>query len=396
MANPFTVQPAQYGQGLAGLGQSLAQAGQIKQQRDKEARLQQAEAEQKAELEEVFAQAEEALVNKDYDAINTISIRYPKVGENVLKALGADDERKQKNIIETGFKVLQNPENYDQIIDDNPIFAEQMGGADLAKKTYAENPEKTLDQARQLLAWTGGDQWKQFREYEKGEKPEIKVGRFQYKDTPDGFLKVDSATGEEETITIGSKAYKTIQDRKIAEIDKELELEGKIFDKSKKVRDRYDTKAKEFIAVKGAYDRIEASVEEPDAAGDIALIFNYMKMLDPGSVVREGEFATAQNAGGVDDSIRNMYNKLADGERLQPKQREMFANRAKKLFKKAEFANQKDRAETLNIGKRYGLTEADIFGDGSIYPAGDNAGVTIETNVTDMSDEDLMKELEGR
>jgi len=39
-------------------------------------------------------------------------------------------------------------------------------------------------------------------------------------------------------------------------------------------------------------------------------------MLDPGSVVRESEFATAQNAAGVPDQVRNMYNKVLSGTRL--------------------------------------------------------------------------------
>ena len=108
--------------------------------------------------------------------------------------------------------------------------------------------------------------------------------------------------------------------------------------------------------------RIAASIEEPDAAGDIALIFNYMIMLDPGSTVREGEFATASQAGGVDSTVLNMYNKLVDGQRLQPEQRTMFVGRANKLFSKAENQNQKDKTQALNIGRRFGLEANDIFG----------------------------------
>ena len=46
------------------------------------------------------------------------------------------------------------------------------------------------------------------------------------------------------------------------------------------------------------------------AAGDLSLIFKYMKMLDPGSTVREGEFANAENAKGIEDSLRALYNKI--------------------------------------------------------------------------------------
>lgn len=62
--------------------------------------------------------------------------------------------------------------------------------------------------------------------------------------------------------------------------------------------------------------------KNPTPQDDIAMIFTYMKTLDPGSVVREGEFATAQNAAGIDDTIRNQYNKVLNGTRLNPQQRQ--------------------------------------------------------------------------
>ena len=61
--------------------------------------------------------------------------------------------------------------------------------------------------------------------------------------------------------------------------------------------------------------------KNPTAQDDIALIFSYMKTLDPLSVVRKGEFAQAQNAAGVPENIRNAYNKAINGTRLNPEQR---------------------------------------------------------------------------
>ncbi len=52
------------------------------------------------------------------------------------------------------------------------------------------------------------------------------------------------------------------------------------------------------------------------AASQIGTIFSFMKMLDPSSTVREGEYATAQNTAGVSDKIRNSYNKAVDGSFL--------------------------------------------------------------------------------
>lgn len=71
---------------------------------------------------------------------------------------------------------------------------------------------------------------------------------------------------------------------------------------------------------------------EPSAAGDMSLIFSYMKLLDPGSTVREGEFANAQNAEGIPGRIMNLYNQARNGERLNPDQRKDFVNRAEQLY----------------------------------------------------------------
>ncbi len=115
----------------------------------------------------------------------------------------------------------------------------------------------------------------------------------------------------------------------------------------------------DFYKVRSAYDRVESS--NPDAAGDIALIFNYMKMLDPGSTVREGEFATAQNAAGVDDKTRNYFNKLMSGERLSAPQRTMFKKQAKSFFDGSSKRESSIRKGIGRIAENYGLNKDNIF-----------------------------------
>ncbi len=86
-----------------------------------------------------------------------------------------------------------------------------------------------------------------------------------------------------------------------------------------------------YVGINIAYQKVMAAAKEPSAAGDLALIFNYMKILDPASVVRETEFANAQNAAGVPDQIRNEYNRIKSGQRLNPEQRADFINQAKNI-----------------------------------------------------------------
>lgn len=91
------------------------------------------------------------------------------------------------------------------------------------------------------------------------------------------------------------------------------------------------------------------------AADDLALIFAFMKMLDPGSVVREGEFANAQNTAGIPDRIRNAYNRAISGTRLSDKQRNEFFETATTVMDNYSnsYADQAERSRSL--AESYGL-----------------------------------------
>lgn len=126
-----------------------------------------------------------------------------------------------------------------------------------------------------------------------------------------------------------------------------------------KFRKEYSDQTKGYQEVKSAYGRVLSS--EDNAVGDLSLIFGYMKMLDPGSVVREGEFATAQNAAGVPERIQNVYNKVISGERLSASQRNAFKGQAGKLYTTAQQQESQVRQGIERIAKGYGLKTENIF-----------------------------------
>lgn len=102
-----------------------------------------------------------------------------------------------------------------------------------------------------------------------------------------------------------------------------------------KLRQEYlmRTEKSGFPEVYSSYNKILNS--QDTAAGDVSMIFAYMKMLDPGSVVREGEFANAQNTAGIPDRVRAAYNNAINGERLAPTQRQSFKSEATNIFNNA-------------------------------------------------------------
>lgn len=126
-----------------------------------------------------------------------------------------------------------------------------------------------------------------------------------------------------------------------------------------KFRKEYNDQTQPYQAVKSAYGRVLSS--DDSAVGDLSLIFGYMKMLDPGSVVREGEFATAQNATGVPEQIINIYNKLRTGERLNASQRNSFKGQAKNLYSSALESEKTVRTGLERIATGYGLNKNNIF-----------------------------------
>ena len=121
---------------------------------------------------------------------------------------------------------------------------------------------------------------------------------------------------------------------------------GKAFGNEKDLRSEFTAQAKPFVELAQAFRKVEAAALNPSAAGDISLVYGYMKILDPGSTVMQGEQATAQNAGGVPDRIRATYNKALTGESLADNVRLDFYSQARNLI-------ESQRQMAADVGDRY-------------------------------------------
>jgi hypothetical protein len=108
----------------------------------------------------------------------------------------------------------------------------------------------------------------------------------------------------------------------------------------------------DFQVQASAIGRIAAAAADPSPAGDIALIFSYMKMLDPTSAVREREYATAESAGSIPTRIWGQYNKVLSGESLAPAQRADFMREAKAIYDAAKGQHDKLTGRYRTIAER--------------------------------------------
>jgi hypothetical protein len=122
---------------------------------------------------------------------------------------------------------------------------------------------------------------------------------------------------------------------------------------------QYWDRTKDYRAVLSSYEKVVGTSET--AAGDQALIYNFMKMLDPNSAVLPGEYATAQNAGSVPARFRAAYNKAVDGTILDAETRSDYRSQAKRILRTAQKSEQEVRKGITGMAERMGLNVANIF-----------------------------------
>lgn len=136
------------------------------------------------------------------------------------------------------------------------------------------------------------------------------------------------------------------------------------FSNTAELRKEYNSQpqTKSFTEVQSAFSKIKNAAKDPSPAGDMAMLYSYMKILDPGSTVREGEFSTAGNTGNLPTQIQNYYNKLKTGERLTPEQRADFLKSAKNTYLANEDQLMDARTRYSELARGQGFAEKDVIG----------------------------------
>jgi hypothetical protein len=111
------------------------------------------------------------------------------------------------------------------------------------------------------------------------------------------------------------------------------------------------------------YERMKSIGKDATGASDLALVFSFMKVLDPTSAVREGEYANAQNTAGIPGWVTAQYNKALRGEILSPDQRTKFLNTADKIYSTAYKKQERIRGDFTDKATRAGVDPRDVLVD---------------------------------
>ena len=124
---------------------------------------------------------------------------------------------------------------------------------------------------------------------------------------------------------------------------------------------------KEFGDMKSAFKQVVSSLSQGTPIGDVAGATKIMKLLDPGSVVRESELGIAMAAAGRMDRLQNYFNNMMTGQILTPTQRQDFERLATELYAAAADGFNKKRGEYKEFGQAYGFKNLDT----ALGPAAD-------------------------
>lgn len=113
-------------------------------------------------------------------------------------------------------------------------------------------------------------------------------------------------------------------------------------DTTLKLSERYnqDPTTKATAEVRSSYERAQSLAAKPGKINDIGLVYSLMRSFDPGSTVREGEFAMAAKAGSWGDQVKAYVELAESGQMPAGKRAEIL-----ETIKKQAEAQERRQAE---------------------------------------------------
>ncbi len=131
----------------------------------------------------------------------------------------------------------------------------------------------------------------------------------------------------------------------------------KEFDQVVKLQSQYKELTKTVRVLEEGFSFAKTfDINTTSAYDDDALIFSYVKVLDPGSVVREGEYDIRKNATSIYNSLAAKYNLAFKGEgMITPDQRQQILDTMDTIYKSKREGYDKELADAVEVGEHFNL-----------------------------------------
>lgn len=385
--------------GMSGLQQGLARVAERKEKADRERRY-----------AEDYKEAMMAFRSGDFDKIAAVSMKNPQIGRMLTDLSAHKNKQTEQNYYYSMYKVLEDdsPENVQKVVENRKKILQSQGvgpeasiETDTFMQRFMENPAKMKKRLEMELAVKDPQRYTLFKKAMGAGSRDLTDEEKEYQTAVDGgfdgsFLEYKlQVGGKDKTDAIREYEYSVKNpgfvnsENQKKDAEKTRANQQKIFKLSSDLRKEFLSQSGEYQKVRDAYTRVKSSTENPSPAGDLSLIFNYMKMLDPGSVVRESEFQTAASAGSYGERIKAAVQRVGSGERLTDVMRRDFISKSNELFKGAERQHKRREKNYRGIAKKNNLPEDEVVVD--ITEAIDFGTQKTENPVSQMTEEQLRK-----
>ena len=121
---------------------------------------------------------------------------------------------------------------------------------------------------------------------------------------------------------------------------------------------------KEFGTIRDSYNQVQALARSGTNTDDVALTYSFMRMLDPTSVVREGEYALVGRANNLPGRVQTALARIDSGESLTPDLRQAMVQTAQRVY-------QERQSRYNEVVQQYrGYAEEDGFDPDRVVPLG--------------------------
>ena len=123
------------------------------------------------------------------------------------------------------------------------------------------------------------------------------------------------------------------------------------------LRKEYNGQLKEagYMDLEQNYEKIKRAIDQKTPISDVASATSIMKLLDPGSVVRESELEMAMKTTGLWDRMTSFSERTLKGTKLTQPQRDEFEKLAREFYEVAKDTKVKIDRRYADIANQYGI-----------------------------------------
>lgn len=362
------------------LGLQQQKFGLLQQQQRALGAQQQAQQAQQAQLQQLVPTAlglptggQTPGVPQQEQALAQIFATNPQLGKQLQEQLGFVDDKKRQDALSFALEVSEtSPELRSQVIQDRASVLAAQGRDPTHTLNLLNMPESQRESAIAAMAVAALP-------------PEKQADFLSKRRSLDEVIKsdfVEELGGSIVTKKGGDVGFKSLPADQRKQLKTELELskgldaqlkaETERFARANTLGRRLDSLNKGFKAKEARAVQVVNMLDKKDEKGrqlvdptnDLAIVKNWIAYQDPTSTITGPEVQTEQRATGLLKTAIDMYGFLFEnrGATLSPKQRAQIRDNIATTFDEARKLAKKEQRKIVNIGKRFGVAEADITG----------------------------------